>query len=48
MKQKTFIVTSGEDEVIRFWDNKFNLIYEIKIRNLSIMNECPIEMNLSG
>ena len=41
-------MTSSEDEVIRFWDNKFNMIYEIKLRNLSFMKDCPGDMNLSG
>ena len=31
-KDKILIITAGEDEFIRIWDTKFNLVSEINVR----------------
>lgn len=42
------IITCGEDEVIKIWDTKFNLIKDISIRFTGHFNDIPMSRNLSA
>ena len=42
------IITCGEDEAIRIWDNQFNLVNEIKLRTLSFLKNIPVDQNVSA
>jgi len=48
VEPKVMIVSSGEDEVIRIWDNEFNLLMEIKLRTISFLKETPMDQNVSA
>jgi hypothetical protein len=38
---KLIILTSGEDECIKMWDTKFNLVNEFNIRNNVTFDKIP-------
>jgi hypothetical protein len=44
---KVVIITSGEDEFIRVWDTRFNLINEVNIRKTGFFDESNANRNLS-
>ena len=37
--EKTIIISTGEDEYIRFWDTAFNLLHETNIRRTGYFND---------
>lgn len=45
---KVVIITSGEDEYIRIWDTKFNLINEFNIRKTGFFEGTATSRNLSA
>ncbi|KAL4497254.1 hypothetical protein ABPG72_011189 [Tetrahymena utriculariae] len=47
-QDKVLIITCGEDEVVKIWDTKFNLIKDIPIRHTGHFNDIPQTRNLSG
>ena len=47
-QDKVLIITSGEDELIKIWDTKFNMINEISIRKTGFFNDIPFTRNLSA
>ena len=39
-QDKVLIITSGEDELIKIWDSRFNLVNEINVRkNTGLFND---------
>lgn len=44
-KYKTVLITAGEDEMVRIWDTKVNLIIELNIRQLTCLSSLPKHAN---
>jgi hypothetical protein len=42
LRDKVVIITSGEDEFIRIWDTKFNLINEFNIRKTGFFESTTV------
>lgn len=36
LAEDLLILTSGQDETVKFWDTSFNLLYDIKIREVEL------------
>ncbi|EGR31153.1 hypothetical protein IMG5_116830 [Ichthyophthirius multifiliis] len=47
-QDKVLIITSGEDEFVKIWDTKFNMINEINIRKTGLFSDVPFSRNLSA
>lgn len=40
-RYKTVLISAGEDEAIRIWDTKMNLINEVNMRTLTCLSSLP-------
>lgn len=47
-QDKVLIITCGEDEFVKIWDTKFNLIKDICVRKTGHFNDTPLVRNLSA
>lgn len=48
LNDKVVIITSGEDETIKIWDTKFNLINEFHIRKTGFFEGIAATRNMSA
>ena len=40
-RYKTVLISAGEDEAVRIWDTKMNLINEVSIHALTCLSSLP-------
>lgn len=46
-KDKILVLTAGEDEFVRVWDTKFNLVNEIALRKTGLFHDLPSTRSLA-
>jgi len=48
LDQKVIVVTAGEDEYIRVWDSRFELIKSIYLKKISFLDDVHQSRNISA
>jgi len=48
LDQKVIVVTAGEDEYIRVWDTRFELIKSIYLKKINFLDDVHQSRNISA